>query len=120
MYFNSRSAECKAPFGAVRAGQTVRFSVYDAAGPVTLELFADGASQPVLCAPLTPVGNGASASVTAPAAGLYFYRFAVPGGYLTRGEGGCAVLTESDGQPFQLTVYDAFETPDSFKGGVMY
>lgn len=59
-------------------------------------------------------------------AGLYWYHFQVNGPwgvqYVGRAEGGrAAEPQESPGSSWQLTIYDGhFQTPEWFKGGVMY
>lgn len=128
--YNSQNTQYKTPFGAVKAGETVRFALrvpqhYGCKTP-KLMLQPDGAE--AAAHTLLPTGSEEGADLfmlelTAPAAGLYFYWFDLWTEYrkLYRGAHGEAVETTEEGQKYQLTVYDpAFATPAEVHGGVMY
>ena len=128
--YNSLDPACKSPFGAVRAGRRVRFSL-------TIPSHY-GFVEPRLV--LTPAGgqpaehrmqfegcvedvNHFSLSLRAPAPGLYFYYFDLYSDFrkLYRGPLGEAVVSWVPAAPWQLTVYEPeFETPAELKGGVLY
>ncbi len=130
--YNSCDIFHKSPFGAVRAGQQVVFTLrvpheFGCTTPY-LVLRRDGGT-PSLFA-LHPLESGEPdehdlfcLSLVLDQAGLYFYYFDLYTGYrkLYRGALGEAYITTGTGEEYQLTVYDAaFSTPDKLKGGVMY
>ncbi len=136
-FYNSRDPFFKKPFGALPAGAQVRFSVRVPADygceeprlvlqPDGVPLTPDGAGLllfPMQKTGLSEEGDLFSCTLTAPAAGLYWYWFDLWVGFrkLYRGPDGEAMESTQPGRPFQLTVYDpAFHTPDDFHGGVMY
>ena len=130
--FNSFDPYFKQPFGAVRAGQSVHLSLcipeelgyvdphlvlqkegrYDV--PVHYRMKFDGQ---------TPHQNHFSVDVTLNDVGLYFYYFDLYTDFrrIYRTPGGEGVLSWTDGQDWQLTVYEPdFKTPDWLKNGTMY
>ena len=130
--FNSFDPYFKQPFGAVRAGQSVRLSLcvpedlgyvdphlvlqkegkFDV--PVYYRMNFDGQ---------TPKQNHFSVEVTLNDPGLYFYYFDLYTDFrrIVRGPDNCGVVSWQDGEKWQITVYDAaFETPASIKGKVFY
>ncbi len=124
-YFDSRSKDCKRPFGAVKEGSKLEFFTYAQDGvfinSVVLAI-TDDATGNVIRYPLEYLGKSDLTTskfgcrITAPKAGLYWYNFEI------FSEEGLAYYqntrTKSD---FQLTVYsNDYETPQRFKGGVIY
>lgn len=128
--FNSFDLACKSPFGAVRAGQEIRFCLtipytYGFVQP-HLVLTRDGeapTSYPMTFTECVNEINRFTLSIRVPDPGLYFYYFDLYSDFrkLFRGPLGQAVLGWDKGEPWQLTIFDAdFSTPDSLKGGVIY
>ncbi len=124
-YFDSRSKDCKRPFGAVKEGSKLDFNVYAQDGVfincVVLAL-TDDATGNVTRYPLEYKGKSdASTSmfgcrITAPQTGLYWYKFEI-----FSEEGYTEYLNPRTKGEFQLTVYSKdYETPERFKGGVIY
>ena len=130
--FNSFDPYFKQPFGAVRAGQSVRLTLcvpedlgyvdphlvlqkegkFDV--PVYYRMNFDGQ---------TPKQNHFSVEVALNDPGLYFYYFDLYTDFrrIVRGPDNCGVVSWQDGEKWQITVYDAaFETPASIKGKVFY
>ena len=130
--FNSFDPYFKQPFGAVRAGQSVRLSLcvpedlgyvdphlvlqkegkFDV--PVYYRMKFDGQ---------TPMQNHFSVEVALNDPGLYFYYFDLYTDFrrIVRGPDNCGVVSWQDGEKWQITVYDAaFETPGVIKGKVFY
>ncbi len=131
--YNSLNTFFKSPFGAVRSGEKVIFTLavpksFGCKTPYML-MGRDGDTPS-----LFPMhyDEGHAESITddfftiefLPCdAGLYFYYFDLYTDYrkLFCGELGEAYITTGDGAPWQMTVYDKFfETPQSLKGGVIY
>ena len=130
--FNSFDPYFKQPFGAVRAGQTVRLSLcipeelgyvdphlvlkkegkFDV--PVYYRMNFDGQ---------TPRQNHFSVEVPLNDPGLYFYYFDLYTDFrrIVRGPDNCGVVSWQEGESWQITVYEAdFETPAPIKGKVFY
>ena len=130
--FNSFDPYFKQPFGAVRAGQTVRLSLcipeelgyvdphlvlkkegkFDV--PVYYRMNFDGQ---------TPRQNHFSVEVPLNDPGLYFYYFDLYTDFrrIVRGPDNCGVISWQDGESWQITVYEQdFETPENIKGKVFY
>lgn len=133
-YHNSFDPACKSPFGAIRAEQTVTICLnlpmgQDYNEPLLQIFEADRWHQPVATVGLTPCGTDQDkiclqGQFTPPFAGLYYYSFQVTldgvRRRILRGEGGEGFVTEHGGL-WQLTVCQKnFDTPDKFKGGIMY
>lgn len=131
MYFDSRDAHCKTPYGAVPFGTRVTLSLYPGEGEEVARAvlvahgeFADTWEE----IELSPqyAGNGRTAfcgAYTAPEAGeLVWYHFRVfwrGGGESRFGKNGFQPLENL--ATWQLTVYDgASETPEWFGRGVSY
>ena len=71
----------------------------------------------------TPKVNHFALTVTPTTSGLYFYHFDLYTDFrrIYRTPGGEGVLSWTDGQDWQLTVYEPdFKTPDWLKNGTMY
>ena len=129
-FYNSLDLTCKSPFGAVKAGQPVTFSLTvpedlgyvdphlvltkDCEDPVHYRMEFTGQ---------TPKVNHFALTVTPTTSGLYFYHFDLYTDFrrIYRTPGGEGVLSWTDGQDWQLTVYEPdFKTPDWLKNGTMY
>ena len=130
--FNSYDPYFKQPFGAVRAGQTVRLSLcipeelgyvdphlvlkkegkFDV--PVYYRMNFDGQ---------TPRQNHFSVEVPLNDPGLYFYYFDLYTDFrrIVRGADNCGVVSWQEGESWQITVYEPdFQTPECIKGKVFY
>ena len=130
--FNSYDSYFKQPFGALRAGQTVRLTLcipeelgyvdphlvlqkegkYDV--PVHYRMKFDGQ---------TPQQNHFSVELPLNDPGLYFYYFDLYTDFrrIYRGPDNCGVVSWQEGEKWQITVYDAgFQTPECIKGKVFY
>ena len=127
--FNSQDTFYKTPFGAVRAGETVAFTLtvpveFGCTTPYLL--FNRDGEQPSLF-PLQKqyFRNGMdvfSTTIQPQEPGLYFYYFDLYTGYrkLYAGQLGEAYVTTGDGEAWQLTVYEPSPAPDWFGRGVTY
>mgnify|MGYP000492426747 CR=1 FL=1 len=130
IFFNSRCAEYKTPFGAVPAGPTVtwRLTVPERLGyvdphlvltkdredPVHYRMNFDGQ---------TPGVNHFVFQLAPTTSGLYFYHFDLYTDFrkIYRTANGEGELTWVNGLDWQLTVYEPdFKTPDWIKDGTMY
>ena len=129
-FYNSLDLTCKSPFGAVKAGQPVTFNLTvpedlgyvdphlvltkDCEDPVHYRMEFTGQ---------TPKVNHFALTVTPTTSGLYFYHFDLYTDFrrIYRTPGGEGVLSWTDGQDWQLTVYEPdFKTPDWLKNSTMY
>ena len=129
-FYNSLDSSCKSPFGAIPAGQAVTFNLTvpenlgyvdphlvltkDCEDPVHYRMEFTGQ---------TPKVNHFALTVTPTSSGLYFYHFDLYTDFrrIYRTPGGEGVLSWTDGQDWQLTVYEPdFKTPDWLKNGTMY
>lgn len=128
--FDSRNADSKDPFGAVKTGQPVRFCVRCGENNADVRIIvrndAGTFEQRVALPPAETDGGGLTAyrgTVTLCSADLYFYRFEirVQETLLFCGRSGSRLQTGDWLPEWQLTVYEAgFTTPVWIKGGVMY
>ena len=129
-YYNSLDTACKTPFGAVPAGQevTFRLTVPESLGYVDPHLvLTKDREAPVHYrmefAGQTPQQNHFTFTIAPTTPGLYFYHFDLYTDFrrIYRTPGGEGVLSWTDGQDWQLTVYEPdFKTPDWLKNGTMY
>ncbi len=129
-YYNSTDLACKTPFGAVRAGQpaTLRLTVPESLGYVDPHLVLtkdreDPVHYRMRFEGQTPHVNHFSIQIAPTTSGLYFYYFDLYTDFrkIYRGPHGEGELTWTEGQPWQLTVYEPdFQTPDWIKDGTMY
>ena len=129
-FFNSFDAACKTPFGAVPAGQSVTFNltVPENLGYVDPHLVLtkdreDPVHYRMEFTGQTPNVNHFTLTLAPTTAGLYFYHFDLYTDFrrIYRTAGGEGVLSWTDGQDWQLTVYEPdFRTPDWLKNGTMY
>lgn len=125
--YNSRDSFYKTPFGAVKQGETVIFSIaLDACTPEpSLVIFKENCPENRIQMHFKKEENGKfifTVSFVALSKGLYFYRFDLNRDFLGiyNGKKGDGVIAHS-GDMFQLTVYSAdFTTPDKAKGSVFY
>ncbi len=130
--YNSRSIDCKEPFGAVAVGVTVKFHISlcrsDAVKHARLMIEKD-AGEPVSVKmqweSINESNDIFACEYTSAEAGLYFYWFEAetPAGlkYICLEAHGKGNLSLEKGDLFQQTVYDAsYKTPQWLKGGVMY
>ena len=129
-FYNSLDLTCKSPFGAVKAGQPVTFNltVPEDLGYVDPHLVLtkdceDPVHHRMEFTGQTPKVNHFALTVTPTTSGLYFYHFDLYTDFrrIYRTPGGEGVLSWTDGQDWQLTVYEPdFKTPDWLKNGTMY
>ena len=126
-FYNSLDLTCKSPFGAVKAGQPVTFNltVPEDLGYVDPHLVLtkdreDPVHYRMEFTGQTPKVNHFALTVTPTTSGLYFYHFDLYTDFrrIYRTPGGEGVLSWTDGQDWQLTVYEPdFKTPDWLKAG---
>ena len=124
-YFDSRSKDCKRPFGAVQEGSRLDFNTYAQDGVfincVVLTL-TDDATGIATRYPLEYAGKSDENTsrfhvrINAPKVGLYWYKFEI-----FSEEGHIEYLNPRTKGQFQLTVYsEDYKTPERFKGGIIY
>ncbi len=129
--YNSLLEEYKYPFGAVRAGEPVRFCLtipeqYGFVEP-RLVLSQDGGGTVEHRMAWTGTEEGVCRfehTLAIETVGLYFYHFDLYSDFrkIWRSQGGEGVIGwEENGPAWQLTVYERdFATPESLKGSVLY
>ena len=114
-FYNSLDLTCKSPFGAVKAGQPVTFNltVPEDLGYVDPHLVLtkdreDPVHYRMEFTGQTPKVNHFALTVTPTTSGLYFYHFDLYTDFrrIYRTPGGEGVLSWTDGQDWQLTVYE--------------
>ncbi len=130
--YASRDTRCKEPFGAVEAGQTIRFSIFPHRETylrnAVLYVAADGQeaqSYPMVWDGLFGEYDRYTALFTPEASGLYWYYFSVAGKEqstcICRGAGGLGYESQQPENWYQLTVYDAdYMVADWFGKGITY
>lgn len=131
LYHDSRSLDCRAPFGAVRCGDIIRLRVYvdGAARAVNAVFLADGQAPRLL--PLQHADSNAyEVRFCAPHSPklmwYYFSAIAEDGhpvylGNAADGLGGVGEMSQTQPMPFQITVYDAdYDPPHFLRNGIMY
>lgn len=129
-FFNSLDPACKAPFGAVPAGQSVTWNltVPEELGYVDPHLvLTKDREQPVhyrmQFTGQTPYVNHFTLTLAPTTPGLYFYYFDLYTDFrkVFRGAGSEGELSWVEGAQWQLTVYEKdFKTPDWIRPGTMY
>lgn len=127
LYFNSRDAMCKYPFGAVKVGESTVFKIKcdRQFSDAVLYLKKDGENEIRIPLKFENV-DGAHcllcAEYTFTRPGLYFYCFQFEGGRygLYKDQSGNGNLSESGDWFIQFIYLQDFTTPSKFKGGVMY
>ena len=125
VFFDSQDELYKAPFGAVAAGESVRFSIAAGEDVTSAVLVIKGAAS----VPMAIDESGLwTATTTIPAMGEYDYYFALSNGSTVAIYGdddgyygpGC-VTDLTNVKPYDLVVYEAgYETPDWMKNAVIY
>ncbi len=128
--YNSQNPAHKTPFGALRAGEHVSFTLtvpveYGCKTPYLIIRLEDTAPAMLPLAKRSCRDGMDSFSITFPLTkvGLYFYYFDLYTEYrkLYAGPCGEAYVTTGEGEWWQLTVFERdFETPAHLRGGVMY
>ena len=131
LYHDSRSLDCRAPFGAVRCGEVIRLRVYvqGRARAVNAVFLADGQAPRLL--PLQHAdGEAYEVRFTAPhTPKLMWYYFSAVSedgqpvylGNAADGLGGVGEMSQTQPKPFQITVYDpAYNPPKFLREGIMY
>lgn len=128
--YNSRSEEYKKPFGAVKSGTPIAFTLKVPAnyGCQTPYLFIKKDGQNVEQIPFDTAEQNNELTIFTlqyipQEVGLYFYYFDLWINYrkLFRGAHGTAFETTENGNWYQLTVYDpSFNTPKDIHSAVMY
>ena len=147
VYFNPLDTACKNVIGAVEEGRELQLNVFllkndhphgwgnriptdalhtpseEECKKPQLDAFFVFAKDGELTEsyPMKKTDFGWSISFVAPAPGLYFYHFSIKGkGYISCGEQETGYYTERP-QSFLLTTYsNDYQTPEWYKGGVMY
>lgn len=131
-YFSSRDEACKSPYGAVKAGQEVRFAIYPArhVGVIDAKLWVQRDGEEAVAYPMKWSGyDGATDLYTIvyvpEEPGLYWYYFTVKSKvgerFISRGYGGEGEPHSTLRSPFQLTVYDGdYPTARWFGEGITY
>ena len=119
IYFNPLDTRCKSVTGGIRQNEKVTFHVFgDSVGPCLLVLTKDGGEARYFH--MQNTGDGWETSIQPDETGLYFYYFVVNGRKAGLGKYRNLIVTENV-VPYQILVYkEDFETPDWFKGGIMY
>lgn len=129
--YNSRDNRHKSVFGSAASGEAVQFSVCmprDMHCSAVYLVASPDAGEPVWTSLEWKSTDGVtewwSVSYSFPVSGLYFYHFVYDAefgrGRIYLNSAGMGEFSDS-GKQWQQTVYSpSFETPDKFKGGVMY
>ncbi len=132
VYHNSLNEEFRKPFGALPAGDAVHLclNVPESCGYVDphVVLRKDGpGEQPVhyrmTFIGQTPMVNHFAVDIPVHSPGVYFYYFDLYTDFrrIYRGTDGTGEVVWTDGQAWQLTVYErGFRTPERVKGGTFY
>lgn len=131
--YTSRDAACKQPYGAVPAGQAVKFSVYPTREvflrDVILYIGADGqepTAYPMQWSGLSGACDRYSIDFTPAEPGLYWYYFAVDDRngvrkYICRGAAGVGYESDTVQDQYQLTVFDgSYQVAGWFGRGITY
>ena len=124
-YYNPLDKACKSTTGAVRRTGEITFHIcHDESGEsfsadsCTFVLNRDAESPSYY--PMKKTQRGWSLTVRFNRTGLYFYHFLIDGRRFACGDFRRGTFDERL-QSWQITVYDErFETPEWFKGGIMY
>ena len=130
LYHDSRSLECRAPFGAVRCSDAIRLRVYCEGAPRAVNAIVEHNGRSRIY-PMQPSDNNAyELRFTAPRntclMWYYFTAVAEDGhtdylGNARDGLGGVGDLYDQTPPAFQITVYDrAFAPPAWLRDGIMY
>ncbi len=116
-FFDPLSKYSKSVRGALKTGEKCVFKVTADSDECYMEIVKDG-GQPSAFS-MTKKSGYFEAETSFNDVGLYFYRFAVNGGYL--GQNNKKTVYSEDAGYFQLLVYgEDFTTPDFIKGNIIY
>ena len=121
--YDENSVQCKSPFGAVKAGAKVAFTVFAKDGVFINRInviISDDDGESLVVSPLSYIDkeDGVSrfcGNVRIDKPGLYWYRFELDT------ELGIFFKRKGESEDYQLTVYSkTFRTPSALKGGTIY
>lgn len=121
IYFNPLDKRCKSQTGAIPRGSAIEITVFsDETDAECFLLYRkDGESETKIT--MNAESYGWHSTMHFDETGLYFYRFMIGGRFVCPGTDRNAVFCEPSGGCYQLTVYrEDFETPQWFKGGILY
>lgn len=131
-YYSSRNEACKSPYGAVKAGQEVRFAIYPArhVGVIDAQLWVQLDGEEARPFPMKWSGYDGATDLytivyTPQKPGLYWYYFTVKSKagerFISRGYGGEGEPDSSLHNLFQMTVYDGeYPIAGWFGEGITY
>lgn len=137
IYFDPLNKACKNIIGAVKEGEKLSFNLYNIKNDVSLlkDIKLDQCEQPnhnaffnihkdneeIASFPMLETDYGWTISLAIHEIGLYYYSFYIENvGFISCGNLEKGHLTNK-AEDFLLTVYaQEYQTPDWFKGGVMY
>ena len=122
IYFDPLDTRSKSVIGAVATGEELTLNLFSEENSETAFYVLNKDGEEATRYPMQKTVFGWQISLKINGRGLYFYRFHIEGkGDVCENEKGYGELNAENGKSFLLTVYDSgFETPDWFKGGVMY
>lgn len=121
IYYNPLDLRCKSTIGGIRQNEKLKIRVFcDLHESESCQFVLQKDGDKAQTFPMRIIENGAEIEICLSDCGLYFYRF-----HLRGHTGGCGKFCEisfsDNAAPYQILVYaEDFETPDWFKGGVMY
>ena len=116
MYYDSLDKNCKSITGAVEEGKPVKFTVYGDFEALDFLFKKDGEDFTSL--PMKK-GDGFFCIEKTFKVGLYFYLFKSGTQFISANEAQKGIY-QNHINPFELTSYAPYKTPDWFKSGVMY
>ena len=120
VYYDPVDLLCKSETGAVTENGNVRLSItVEGATECSLFLRWDETGEGRIL-PMDRDGNAFSLALPVLPVGLYYYHFISDIGKIGRGEDLYAVFSENPKEYQLLVVKEDYETPASFRGGVMY
>lgn len=119
IYYNPLNKKCKSITGGIRQYDKFTLKLYSVcADPCLLVLRKDGGETKYL--PMENTSYGWSIDLSLEETGLYFYHFRIGDKNAGAGKFRDLEITESI-KEYQLTIYSCdYDTPEWFKGGVMY
>lgn len=123
IYYNPLDKRCKNITGGIKQGEKLKIVVFCQgedfpSDKVLFVLNRDGENARYIEMKRNSYGWSLVLRINEP--GLYFYRFKIGDRKLGKDENRNLIFSE-DSYSYQLTVYDKnYETPDWFKGGIMY
>ncbi len=117
-YYDPLDTACKSAVGGVKAGQTVRFTVFTDAFSCGLVVQADGTGDSCYLE-MSACDGGYFCEFTPAKAGIYWYYFKLENQCeLGAGKDLRACVCEKNA--WQLSVFNDYETPEWVKNGVVY